>query len=611
MAEQEGGGRPRSRGGTGGGPPKLPRPNISAKPNHLKEKLEKQREELQHELEEETKEAENTKQKLEEEFKKWEEARKQREEARKKKKEEEGGEENSAPVERRRRAKTISTATPVSAESLSFGLERPKLSSRGGGAGSDSPGPSGPPRPIPKPKKAASNVDDRVVKDLPWPERRRLTIEEVFDVHGRPRAELIREHFLKEGRLEKAAALSLITKAASLFSKEPNMLEVEAPLLIVGDIHGQFYDLIHILTEMGDPKSTQYLFLGDYVDRGSFGCEVTLLLYAYKVCYPYSFFMLRGNHESRLLTAHFNFRKECIIKYGEDVYDALMSSFDTLPIAALTTNVQGSFFCTHGGLSPSITTLDEIEDIDRFMEPPDAGPLCDLLWSDPIEEDTAIGLTDDEFQDWYELDYIPNPTRGCGFVFGYAAIATFLNNNNLLTLIRAHEVQKEGYFCHNYLKDDLDFPLTITVFSAPNYCDAYGNAAACIKITPTSFSFEQVGWVDHPFTLPNFMNGITYSLPFALEAFTKLAALLLENFIDDDEQDELNDAIRDKIKNYGKMCVIAQKFREEKDAILKGQLNMNEVVAKFERALRSDKGERRRPGTAKPGEVVKRRTKTY
>jgi len=169
-----------------------------------------------------------------------------------------------------------------------------------------------------------------------------------------------------------------------------------------------------------------------------------------------------------------------------------------------------------------------------------------------------------------------------------------LNNNNLLTLIRAHEVQKEGYFCHNYLKDDLDFPLTITVFSAPNYCDAYGNAAACIKITPTSFSFEQVGWVDHPFVLPNFMNGITYSLPFALEAckynsffrkglltntysvVTKLAALLLENFIDDDEQDELNDAIREKIKNYGKMCVIAQKFREEKDAIIKGQLNMNE-----------------------------------
>jgi len=241
-----GGGRPRNRAGTGGGPPKLPRPNISAKPNHLKEKFEKQREELQHEMEE-TKETENSKQLLEEEFKKWEEGRQQREEARKKKKE--GAE---APMERRR-AKTISTATPVSAESLSFGLERPKLAS--------SPSPSGPPRPIIKPKKASpSNIDDRVVKDLPWPESKRLTMEEVFDVHGRPKPELIREHFLKEGsslffqmvvllpfsllrlfflfiffcnkgRLEKAAALSLITKAASLFSKEPNMLEVEAPLL--------------------------------------------------------------------------------------------------------------------------------------------------------------------------------------------------------------------------------------------------------------------------------------------------------------------------------------------------------------------------------------------
>lgn len=70
----------------------------------------------------------------------------------------------------------------------------------------------------------------------------------------------------------------------------------------------------------------------------------------------------------------------------------------------------------------------------------------DLLWSDPIEEETALGLTEDEFLDWFELDFIPNPTRGCGYVFGYAAIANFLANNNLLTVIRAHEVQKVALF---------------------------------------------------------------------------------------------------------------------------------------------------------------------
>jgi len=273
-----------------------------------------------------------------------------------------------------------------------------------------------------------------------------------------------------------------------------------------------------------------------------------------------------------------------------------MKSFDTLPISSLVSNAQGSFLCTHGGLSPSILNLDDIEEINRFVEPPESGPLCDMLWSDPIEEDTAVGLLPEELEEWFDIDFVPNPTRGCGFVYGYNAVLSFLEHNNLLTLVRAHEVQREGYYCHYFWRQDQEFPLVITVFSAPNYCDVYGNQAAYMKIEEDSYSFCQISWVEHPFYLPNFMDALTYSLPYAIDAFTKLCTYILEECQVDEPNDELDAKIKEKLMIYGKMSVKMQKkIREEKEAISPPSMQ-DKDVSKFEQALKLDyKNEKRRP----------------
>lgn len=149
-----------------------------------------------------------------------------------------------------------------------------------------------------------------------------------------------------------------------------------------------------------------------------------------------------------------------------------MLAFDTLPLAAVLENSEGRYLCVHAGLSPDIDTIDEIEDLDRFHEIPKRGPLCDLVWSDPLEDDTGVGLSEEDMKEWYDVEYVENPTRGCGYVFGYKAVTTFLNTNNLKCIIRAHDVQRQGYLEHMLHRKDSDHPLVITLFSAPNYCGA-------------------------------------------------------------------------------------------------------------------------------------------
>lgn len=150
----------------------------------------------------------------------------------------------------------------------------------------------------------------------------------------------------------------------------------------------------------GDCPRTNYLFLGDYVDRGYYSVETCLLLLCLKVRYPDRMTLLRGNHESRQISQVYGFYDDCLRKYGSiNPWRYCMEVFDCLPLSAV---VEGRLFCVHGGLSPSINTLEEIREIDRHVEPPHEGGMCDLLWSDPEED----------LRGWSS-----NP-RGCGFVFG-------------------------------------------------------------------------------------------------------------------------------------------------------------------------------------------------
>lgn len=175
----------------------------------------------------------------------------------------------------------------------------------------------------------------------------------------------------------------LCDMAKEILINESNVQQVRAPVTICGDIHGQFHDLLELFKIGGQPPDTNYLFMGDYVDRGYYSVETVTLLVSLKVRFPNRITILRGNHESRQITQVYGFYDECLRKYGNaNVWKQFTELFDFLPLTAV---VENSIFCLHGGLSPSIDTLDQIRQLDRVQETPHEGPICDLLWSDPDE----------------------------------------------------------------------------------------------------------------------------------------------------------------------------------------------------------------------------------
>jgi serine/threonine-protein phosphatase PP1 catalytic subunit len=242
--------------------------------------------------------------------------------------------------------------------------------------------------------------------------------------------------------LKNAEITAICTAVREVFLSQPALVELSAPVKIVGDIHGQYTDLIRMFEMCGFPPNANFLFLGDYVDRGKQSLETILLLFCYKLKFPENFFMLRGNHECANVTRVYGFYDECKRRCNIKVWKTFVDTFNCLPIAAI---VAGKIFCVHGGLSPSLTHMDDIRQIARPTDVPDYGLLNDLLWSDPADMES----------DWEANE------RGVSYCFGKKVIMEFLQRHDFDLVCRAHMVVEDGY---EFFNDRI----LVTVFSAPN-----------------------------------------------------------------------------------------------------------------------------------------------
>eukprot|EP00747_Dinoflagellata_sp_TGD_P220855 gnl/TRDRNA2_/TRDRNA2_92772_c0_seq3.p1 gnl/TRDRNA2_/TRDRNA2_92772_c0~~gnl/TRDRNA2_/TRDRNA2_92772_c0_seq3.p1 ORF type:complete len:609 (+),score=131.38 gnl/TRDRNA2_/TRDRNA2_92772_c0_seq3:130-1827(+) len=378
------------------------------------------------------------------------------------------------------------------------------------------------PEPGQPPARLKDPCDDRPVSDLALPPAQVLTADTLYDKKGAPQLQLLIDHLALEGVLAKELLLDLVKKAGDLFEAEPNLLKLNDPITVVGDIHGQYFDYIKLLEVGGTPGDTQYLCLGDYVDRGSFSVEVVALMFAIKIKHPKRFRMLRGNHECRQMTSFFNFREECEYKYDIGVYNSLMECFDMLPLSA---TINGKFLAVHGGLSPEMPNIKAIASVNRFQEPPREGLLCDLIWSDPWEPKEEAPAKTTKAKAGPPFKH--NDVRGCSYFFTFEAAAKFLQKNSLLSIIRAHEVQIEGYKMHK-TNPATGFPSVITIFSAPNYCDVYNNKGAILKFDNSTMNILQFNCAPHPYYLPNFMDVFAWSMPFVVEKVTEMLFYILQ-----------------------------------------------------------------------------------
>ncbi|CAG9997958.1 unnamed protein product [Clonostachys byssicola] len=325
-------------------------------------------------------------------------------------------------------------------------------------------------------------------------------------------------------------------KARELLIEEGNVVTVAAPVTICGDIHGQFHDLMELFRVGGDVPDTNYLFMGDFVDRGFYSLETFLLLLCLKVRYPDRMTLIRGNHESRQITTVYGFYDECIRKYGSaNVWRYCCDVFDYLALGAI---VLGASNTLSTGTEP-VDEDTEIEVCDqsgtvmsRFPRPmprpnsaegparspngggggsgdrtgppgsgasgssggsignPTGAVLCVHGGLSPlIDTVDKIRLIDRKqevphegamcdllWSDPDEIDGWGLSPRGAGFLFGADIVKIFNHRNDLSLIARAHQLVMEGF------KEMFDASI-VTVWSAPNYCYRCGNVAAVLELS--------------------------------------------------------------------------------------------------------------------------------
>lgn len=283
------------------------------------------------------------------------------------------------------------------------------------------------------------------VQNTPYRLRHKLNFDEMIEVCKKCK-------YLPEPDMRR-----LCDYVMDILMEESNVQPIASPVTICGDIHGQFYDLLELFRTSGEVPNTNYVFLGDFVDRGNYSLESLTYLMLLKARYPDKMTLLRGNHETRQITQVYGFYDECLNKYGNvNVWRACTRVFDLLSVAAL---IDNSILCVHGGLSPEVPTIDQIRTIDRQQEVPHQGGFCDLVWSDP-----------DDVDSWQ------TSPRGAGYLFGQRQTEEFVELNGIELIARAHQLVLEG------LRYQHDQKL-VTVWSAPNYCYRCGNVAAVLDVT--------------------------------------------------------------------------------------------------------------------------------
>lgn len=296
------------------------------------------------------------------------------------------------------------------------------------------------------------------------------------------------EHFKDSHVLHRRYVLEILSQVFKFFTEQPTLVNVyikdKKKFTVVGDIHGQFFDLLNIFEINGLPsEENPYLFNGDIVDRGSFSIECIVLLLSLKLLYPKHLYISRGNHETHTMNQMYGFEGECKHKYSQQIYEFFTQVFQILPLAHCLIGLDekniesGRVLVMHGGLfTQDDVKLDDIKKIDRNKQPPNEGLMCEILWSDPMPMNGRV-----------------TSKRGIAIAFGPDVTKEFCSNNNLDYIIRSHEVKQSGYeVAHN--------GKCITVFSAPNYCDTMGNDGAIIRLEGPSLRPEFVRFeaASHP-----------------------------------------------------------------------------------------------------------------
>ncbi|GMT17410.1 hypothetical protein PFISCL1PPCAC_8707, partial [Pristionchus fissidentatus] len=265
--------------------------------------------------------------------------------------------------------------------------------------------------------------------------------------------------------------IQVLIRIKSTLMADPPLVRCSIPCVIVGDLHGQYVDLFRMFSYFKiDSKpgwlTQRYVFLGDYVDRGSQSLEVIVFLFLLKIKFPKSIFLLRGNHECKPINRVYGFLQELEQRFekeiANDMFHMFNEAFTHLPFACL---VGSAILCMHGGISEKLTSLEAIEQIPKPLIDPNTHQLaCDLLWADPM-----IGL----------YGFRDNAVRGVSVHFGSDVLHATLDRLGLQMIVRGHQMMMNGF---NFFGERFSKKSLVTVFTAPSYYPDRPNRGAVMIV---------------------------------------------------------------------------------------------------------------------------------